>query len=286
MEKDDSKFVKLCKKGVRYYRIIEYSNRDLYILAYFLNFEIWGQKSYTLYIDWLKSLPSKRIVGGNTCRLARTDDKVILYFEADARHYESYQDVPNLDYFSITPSNLVNIIGQWVKLAFANKLPCEIMITQKDDIISIEPTKGPVTFDLNSIFIVDAREDRYMIGFHADFEGRIEKARKILFSHHEEGPHGIYRAVVEYAGMKGEKTFFPKSWNPEKVITKIIEAIQTVDLSSYMNHGNDKIRFFAYTSEGIQLDILLDANSSEVSSAYPTYALWKHGDLLSKALGM
>jgi hypothetical protein len=282
METNNIKFSKLCRQGIRSYFITEKGDKDLYILAYFLSNEVWGWRSYMLYTDWLKGPPSEKIVGGDECRLARTDDIVVLYFEEDARHYESYKDVPNLNYFSTTAGDLVRIIDQWVKLAFVDNPPCEITITQKSDTVIIEPTKGPITFDFD-IFIVAV--DEYMKGFHSDFEGKIEKAGKIIFSHQEQGPNGIYRAIVEYAAIKSEKTFFPKSWDWDKVIEKVIEALKTVDLRSDATHNEDRIRVFPYTSEGIQLDILLDRASGQVLTVYPTYHLWKHGDLLAKAFG-
>jgi Bacterial EndoU nuclease len=283
MEEINIKFAKIHKQGIRSYNIIENNSQDLYILAYFLSFEIWGWRSYTLYTNWLKSLPSKKIIGGNDCRLVKADGNVILYFEEDVRHYKSYKDVPDLHYFSVTPGDLITIIEQWVKLVFINSFPSEITITQKKGIVTTELTdKWPIRFDLDYIFLMNM--DAYMKGFHSDFEREIEKAGKIIFSHHEEGPNGIYRAVVEYAGVRSEKTFFPQNWDCEMVIKKTSEALKQVDLSSYTLYSDDRIRFFAYTSEGIQLDILLDLVSEQIVSVYPTYSLWKYGDLLTRVL--
>ncbi len=104
-------------------------------------------------------------------------------------------------------------------------------------------------------------------GFHHDLRGLIEKSGIIHFSHILEGPYKVYRANWYYNGIKKCSTFFPKLWNREKVIEKIIEACQNIE--SILPQPNGTFQLTGITSEGLKIEMIINELGT-MTSAYPS----------------
>jgi hypothetical protein len=79
-----------------------------------------------------------------------------------------------------------------------------------------------------------------------------------------------YSQTLKYVSFDKEKTFFPKDWNCQKVIEKIIEALETVDFSE-LPISNQRIVIQPLTKEGIKLKIAIRTDESKILSVYPIF---------------
>jgi hypothetical protein len=107
-------------------------------------------------------------------------------------------------------------------------------------------------------------------GFHHDFKGYFEKSDlfKIIA---KEKKHGCYLADILVDGkIIRDKTFFPKKWAREKVISKIAEAYNNFlksGATNFTEHGGKYI-VEGITNEGIKIRMHITKNGV-ITSAYP-----------------
>jgi len=109
-------------------------------------------------------------------------------------------------------------------------------------------------------------------GFHSDYRNELRKrAIAKVKSKVKDGKTGCYTAKVTYKGKTySDKTFFPSSWEPEKVIEKIVEAYKNFKgIPELQQNGNFRIK--SLTNEGIRIDIIIRENvlTAKIITAYP-----------------
>jgi hypothetical protein len=137
----------------------------------------------------------------------------------------------------------------------------------------------PIKIKIKSIiqsFLKNKKDVITLCGMHSDYRGKIRKAGEcdgtIKITKTAE-KLGCYQAKVQFLDHKPYyKTFYPDDWNPNKVIAKIIEALENSTWSKKINSNEMKQCGLGYTSEGIQIKFICKKTTKgiEIISAYPS----------------
>ncbi|MDR3550119.1 MAG: EndoU domain-containing protein [Candidatus Babeliales bacterium] len=111
-------------------------------------------------------------------------------------------------------------------------------------------------------------------GFHHDFLGQIKESGLIEYINTIKHPHGFYACHWKYGNAEKKFSgFFPDNWSPNKVMSKVHEALKNNPIIKLDKRGNWTA--FGKISEGIDVLIVLETKNGhptgKIISAYPVF---------------
>lgn len=133
----------------------------------------------------------------------------------------------------------------------------------------------PIVFDYEHIFNTKIKSKHngkitFEVG-HSDYNGAVCNHKDIECSF-EARNKGSYDVLLRYKGTSAIKTFFPKDWQLNKVMSKITEALLNVYHDEF--DGVSSRTLVGRTSEGLSIVIVFRTNkegqpTGKVVTAYP-----------------
>ena len=154
---------------------------------------------------------------------------------------------------------------------------CEKKLIEKIAVLSNMHKALP----LKHIFLPQDKKSSHISGWHHDHKHKIVSQghfnnKKLIVKKRTTYAFKIYELTWKLEHHKQTKTssFFPSQWSPQKVCTKITEALSYIKQNNvrYIKNNNRALfkHAIGYTQEGIPLKIIRRVKNNALVSFYPS----------------